>query len=51
MKESDNSTMPEIPPEIFSTNSILVGCSGADRFVGGLEFETTEAQRKGLLVS
>ncbi|MGD0681173.1 MAG: hypothetical protein ABR990_03895 [Terracidiphilus sp.] len=49
MEQSSNLTVPEIPPEIFSLNSILVACSGADRFVDGLEFETTEAQRKGLL--
>jgi len=49
MKESDDLTVPEIPPDIFSTNSILVACSGADRFVDCLKFETTEAQRNGLL--
>ncbi len=49
MGESDGLTVPEIPPEIFSINSILVACSDADRFVNDLELDITEAQRKRLL--
>lgn len=49
MEQSGDLTVPEVPPEIFSLNSILVACSGADRFVSDLKFDITEAQRKGLL--
>lgn len=49
MKQSGDPTTPEISPEILSLNSILVACSGADRFVDDLKFEITEAQRRGLL--
>ncbi|MGB0065299.1 MAG: hypothetical protein WBP85_12705 [Terracidiphilus sp.] len=49
MRRSGDPTTPEIPPELLSLNSILVACSGADRFVNDLKFGITEAQRKGLL--
>ncbi|MGD0831089.1 MAG: hypothetical protein ABR907_09115 [Terracidiphilus sp.] len=49
MKESEDSMMPEIPPEIFSINSVLVACNAADRFVDDLKFDITEVQRKRLL--
>ena len=49
MMEPHDLTVPEIPPEIFSINSILVACSSADRFLNDLKFGITDAQRKGLL--